>query len=89
MVLILEGRVVTAGVKTSGRVVVVGDTDIEDGKYDVSGWKNIVSVSVGGWFTVGLKANGTVIATVYKGNREFNYSQCDVSDWKNIRVPQQ
>lgn len=41
------------------------------------------SISRGRGHTVGLKSDGTVIAT---GNNE--YGQCNVSDWTDIRIPQ-
>ena len=46
-------------------------------------WTDIVAVSAGYYHTVGLKADGTVVAV---GNNQF--SQCDVSEWTNIRVPE-
>ena len=45
-------------------------------------WERIVAretIAVGGAHTVGLKADGTVVAT---GNNE--YGQCNVSDWTDI-----
>ena len=40
------------------------------------------TVSAGVQHTVGLKADGTVVATKYTG--DYNYGQCDVSDWTDI-----
>ena len=41
--------------------------------------ENIVSVAAGGCYTVGLKADGTVIA------RGYNYAgKCNVSGWRDI-----
>lgn len=34
--------------------------------------------------TVGLKTDGTVVATKYIGNPMLDFGQCDVSDWKDI-----
>lgn len=45
----------------------------------VSGWTDIVAISAGSDSTVGLKADGTVVAV---GDNE--YGQCDVSDWTDI-----
>ena len=64
----------TVGLKADGTVVATGDN--EDGKCDVSGWKDIIAISAGDSHTVGLKKDGTVVAT--GSNR---YEQCDVSDW--------
>mgnify|MGYP004646639927 FL=1 len=38
-------------------------------------------ISAGGEHTVGLRADGTVVAV---GNRYDDYGQCDVSDWQDI-----
>ena len=49
---------------------------------DVSiGWTDIIQVAEGptSWHTVGLKSDGTVLATGYNG-----YGQCDVAGWTNI-----
>lgn len=74
---ISAGEYHTAGVKTDGTVVAVGDNHY--GQCDVSGWKDIIAVSTGYYHTVGLKADGTVVAV--GRNHE---GQCDVSDWKDI-----
>ena len=34
--------------------------------------------------TVGLKADGTVVATKYTGDSKYYYGQCDVSEWRDI-----
>ena len=45
-------------------------------------WTDIVAISAGYWHTVGLKADGTVVAVGYN-----EFGQCDVSGWTNIKVP--
>ena len=45
----------------------------------MSGWKDIVAVAVGDDCTLGLKKDGTVVAT---GSNSFG--QCNVSDWQDI-----
>ena len=67
------GGLYTVGLKADGTAVAVGDND--DGRCDVSGWRNIVAVSA----TVGLKADGTVVAV---GDNDDG--ECDVSDWTDI-----
>lgn len=50
-------------------------------------WSNIVFVTatdINGGHAVAVKADGTVVAV---GNNK--YGQCDVSEWKDIRVPTQ
>lgn len=48
-------------------------------EYDVSSWADIVQVSAGFDHAVGLKKDGTVVAT---GNNERG--QCNTSDWSDI-----
>lgn len=60
----------------------------EVGQCDVSDWTNITAVSGGSYHTVGLKSDGTVVATTVPEHYDglYNCGQCDVSDWTNIRV---
>ena len=51
------------------------------GQCDVDGWTDIVAVSAGDYHTVGLKADGTVVAVGYNDN-----GQCDVDGWTDILV---
>ncbi len=51
-----------AAVLEDGHVITINDVGA-DNDFDVSNWENIVSVAAGGFFTVGLKKNGTVIGT--------------------------
>ena len=44
-------------------------------------WRDIVTVAGGFDHTVGLKADGTVVATGSNGK-----GQCDITGWTNIRV---
>ena len=52
---------------------------LDDTIPDVSTWNSIVAIDAGEGHLVGLKANGTVVAS---GNNECG--QCNVSDWSNI-----
>ena len=45
----------------------------------MSEWKNIVAVSAGNSYTVGLKSDGTVVAC-----GKNTYGECDVSEWQDI-----
>ena len=47
----------------------------------MSGWRDIAAITVTVVHTVGLKSDGTVVAT---GKNEDG--QCDVSGWRNIVV---
>lgn len=58
------------GLKKNGTVIA---------NLNVSGWRDIVAVSAGSKHLVGLKSDGTVVAT---GDNEFG--QCNVSKWRDI-----
>jgi len=60
-----------------------GDNSVDDrGQCDVSDWKDIVAISAAGYVTVGLKADGTVVAV-----GENRQGQCNVSEWTDIMLP--
>ena len=48
----------------------------------MSGWTDIIAVAAGAGHTIGLKSDGTVVATEYKGN--YDYGQCNVSNWTDV-----
>jgi alpha-tubulin suppressor-like RCC1 family protein len=54
----------------------------EYGQCNVSDWTDIVAISAGAWHTVGLKADGSVVATGLDSSE-----QCDVLGWDNLLVP--
>jgi alpha-tubulin suppressor-like RCC1 family protein len=62
-------------------VVAVVFEDMDFGQGDVTGtdWTDIVQLAAGGTLTVGVRKNGTVVAT---GNNE--YGQLDVTGWTDI-----
>lgn len=62
-----------------GTVVTAGADTASYGQCDVTGWTDIVSVAAGSCYSVGLKSDGTVVATGY--NKD---GQCDVSGWSDI-----
>ena len=55
--------------------------DYDHGQCDVDGWTDIAAVSAKTNHTVGLKADGTVVAVGDNG-----YGQCDVDGWTDILV---
>ena len=68
---------------SDGRVVAKSPPGMFDGgQGNVSRWHNIVAVSAAMTHTVGLRADGTVIAA---GSNE--YGQLDVEGWYNIKIP--
>ena len=85
----------TVGLKSNGTVLAVGvecKCAIVKSRYEkyaytcgelaVSDWNNIIAIAGDSCHTVGIKSNGTVVATKYTG--EYYDGQCDVSNWKDI-----
>lgn len=68
----------TLCLKNDGTVLTTGG-DNTFGELNVSDWTDIIEISCGLHHTVGLKTDGTVIAT---GNND--YGKCDVSSWSDI-----
>lgn len=70
----------TVGLTSKGSVIVLGQT-VLCGKKECHEyyWQNTVAITAGGFHAVGLKADGTVVAT---GHNE--HGQCDVEYWKDI-----
>ena len=83
IVAISAGESHIVGLRADGTVVAAGFN--ESSACKVSDWTGIVAVSAGDGYTLGLRADGTVITTKYTG--EYNYGQCDVTGWKDIRLP--
>ncbi|MFE6511122.1 RCC1-like domain-containing protein, partial [Nocardioides sp. NPDC057764] len=61
-----------------GRASAVGGNDA--GQCDVVDWREIVAVAAGSRHTLGLRADGSVVAT---GSDE--HGQCDVTGWPPLR----
>ena len=40
------------------------------------------AIAAGDYFTVGLRADGTVVAAGH-----YDYGECNVENWRNIRLP--
>ena len=71
------------GLRSDGTVVAAGFN--ESSACKVSDWTGIAAISAGDGYTLGLCADGTVITTKYTG--EYDYGQCDVTGWRDIRLP--
>ena len=56
-----------------------GDNANESGRYQIDDWNGIATLAMGESHTVGLRTDGTVVAT---GSNHCG--QCDVEDWKNV-----
>jgi tetratricopeptide (TPR) repeat protein len=75
--IISAGRWNTAGLKSDGTVVAVGQND--DGQCDVDEWRDIVAISLGSWHIVGLNSDGTVVSV------GANFAgQRNVSGWRDV-----
>ena len=48
-------------------------------KFEITDWKDIVAVSMGGGHAIGLRGDGTVLA---RGDNSFG--QCDIANWTDI-----
>lgn len=56
-----------------------------NGEGNVGDWKNILSFDSGCSHTVGVKSNGTVVATDFISDEYTEYyGQCEVDNWKDI-----
>ncbi len=66
--------------KKDGTVVAAGDNTF--GQCNVSDWTGIAAISAGDYHIVGVKSDGTVLAT-QTGNR-FKKSINEISTWQNI-----
>jgi len=81
---IATGSFHALGIDESGYVIAVGDN--RAGQCEVSGWSDIVQVDADAFHSVGLRKNGTVVATKIKGekNQMFDVGQCNVEHWTEI-----
>ena len=52
---------------------------VDSAECDVSKWKNMIAISAGNNYVIGVTADGTVKAT---GNND--YGQCDVTSWTDV-----
>lgn len=57
------------------------EQELDFGQTQVEEWENIIAIFASETHTVGLKADGTLVAV---GNNE--YAQCEVSTWSNIKT---
>ena len=66
-------------IRKDGTAVIDRPEDNEYGQKNVSGWKNLTQLALGERHTVGLCADGTVVAVGSNAS-----GQCDVQDWTDI-----
>ena len=92
---IAAGNEYSVGLHSDGKLIITEllenthnrRSDIDLGQFKVDNWTNITAIASAGShyygvYTVGLKTDGTAIAT---GNSI--YTPCDVSDWHGLKVP--
>ncbi|MCQ4022816.1 hypothetical protein GMA13_07310 [Ruminococcus sp. zg-924] len=79
---IAAGAFHTLAVCENGKVLATGDN--RAGQCNVSSWTDIVAVSADAFHSVGLKSDGTVVATQILEPNIKDVGQCNVSNWKNI-----
>ena len=93
IVAVAAGDDYTVGLRSDGTVVTAGWDNFfdlcDEADYtfptegnrvtDADGWSDIVAVSAGDWHTVGLRRDGTVVAT-----GDNSAGQCDIGDWSDI-----
>ena len=81
-----SGYLHTPCLVVNGTVTVAGNPGME--QCQTSQWRDIVAVAAGDYHTVGLRTDGTVVATTAPPNNSkytvFDAGQCKVSGWKNI-----
>lgn len=78
VVSISAGTNTVAGIRQDGSIVVSGVGDF----YNDFVAKDIIAISAGSVHIIALSSDGTVITI---GSNE--YGGCDISDWKNVRLP--
>ena len=74
------GESLTVGLRSDGTVVAIG---LGLGQWDVGG-QDIITVAAGGYHITSQRSDGTVVAA-----GDNSCGQCDISNWKNIRLPQE
>ena len=70
------------GLKYDGTLMTISSSGRAN--YEVSDWSDIVSFSPGPTCVIGLKADGTVLATFRTVDGRTDYGQCEVSGWKDV-----
>lgn len=73
------GHFNSLGIKPDGTALWIYKNGYTGGSTDVSGWSDLVSISANGGHIVGLRSDGTVLATGSNKNGE-----CDVEHWADI-----
>lgn len=66
-------------IRKDGTAVIDRPEDNEYGQKNVSGWENLTQLAMSERHTVGLRADGTVVAVGSNAS-----GQCDVEDWTDI-----
>ena len=68
-----------AAIRKDGTALFAHPADNDYGQKNVSDWRDLTQLAMSGCHTVGLKADGTVVATGSNAS-----GQCEVEDWTDI-----
>lgn len=69
------------GLKEDGKIFALFEGDEKDdfGQCGIDSWENILSISAGGYYSLGLQADGTVVAV-----GDNSDGQCNIKSWTGI-----
>ena len=76
---IYSGTDAIGAIKTDGTVIFSNMRENDYGQKNVDSWTEITQLALGEFHTVGLREDGTVVAT---GNNHSG--QCEVETWKDV-----
>lgn len=68
------------GLKTDGTVITAGELN-DKYRIETGNWDDIIAVSTGDLYIVGLRDNGTLVAQGYSGD-----GQMEIDDWTDIKA---
>ena len=77
---IFSGKGNVAVIKNDGTAEFFADTDNTYGQRNIAAWDALTQLAIGNYHTVGLREDGTVVAT---GNNKVG--QCEVEEWSDIK----
>jgi len=72
----------SVALKSDGTVIATGKNKY--GECNVSKWTNIKAIAAGDHHVIGLKEDGTVVATEYQGDPQYYAGRCEVDFLKDV-----